>query len=152
MNEWSDDEVVARALEVLEARLAYRVARDTTITCPDDARAYLRLQLADERVEVFAAMWLDQRGRLIGFERLFSGTIDCASVHPREVVRRALEVGAASVILAHNHPSGVPEPSSADERITRRLRDALALIEIKVRDHFVVGDGEPVSLAERGLM
>ena len=97
-------------------------------------------------------LYLDNRYRLCGFEQLFRGTIDGASVHPREVVKRALARRAAAVILAHNHPSGVAEPSRADELITTRLRDALALVDIRVVDHVIVGDGVCVSLAERGLL
>ena len=97
-------------------------------------------------------MFLDNRHRLIAYEELFHGTIDGASVHPREVVKSALRYNAAAVILAHNHPSGVAEPSQADQRITKRLQDALTLVDIRVLDHFVVGDGEPVSFAERGLI
>ncbi|MGB5209269.1 MAG: JAB domain-containing protein, partial [Gammaproteobacteria bacterium] len=94
----------------------------------------------------------DNRNRLIGLEELFRGTIDGASVYPREVVRQALAHNAAAVILAHNHPSGVAEPSQADEAITRRLKNALALVDIRVLDHLVIGDGEAVSFAERGLL
>ena len=101
---------------------------------------------------MFACLFLDNRHRVIAFDELFSGTIDGAAVHPREVVKRALGHNAAAVILAHNHPSGVAEPSRADEAITRRLKEALATVEIRVLDHLVVGDGEMVSLAERGLI
>ena len=99
-----------------------------------------------------AACWLDRRDRVIAFDELFRGTIDQASVHPREVVRQALTRNAAAVILAHNHPSGVAEPSEADEQITRRLKDALGLVDIRVLDHLVVGDGVCESFAERGLL
>ncbi|MEW8428207.1 MAG: DNA repair protein RadC, partial [gamma proteobacterium symbiont of Ctena orbiculata] len=92
------------------------------------------------------------RHRVIGYEELFRGTIDGASVHPREVVKRALEQNAAALIFAHNHPSGVAEPSRADRQITRRLKDALALVEIRVLDHIVIGEGEAVSLAQRGMI
>ena len=102
--------------------------------------------------EVFACLFLDNRHRVIEYEELFRGTIDGASVHPREVVRRALEHNAAALILAHNHPSGVAEPSDADRSITRRLSEALALVDVRILDHFIVGEGEPLSLAERGLM
>ena len=100
--------------------------------------------------EVFAALFLDNRHRVIGFEELFLGTIDGATVPPREVVKRALARNAAAVIVAHNHPSGVAEPSDADRRITERIRESLALVDIRVLDHIVVGDIEVVSLAERG--
>ena len=103
-------------------------------------------------MEVFAALFLDTRHRVICFEELFSGTIDGASVHPREVVRRALAHNAAAVILSHNHPSGVAEPSDADRRVTERLRDALSLVDVRVLDHIVVGDRETASFAERGWL
>ena len=101
---------------------------------------------------VFACLFLDNRHRVIKYEELFRGTIDGASVHPREVVKRALHHNSAAVILAHNHPSGVAEPSLADEAITRRLKDALSLVDVRVLDHFVVAAGESVSFAERGLL
>jgi DNA repair protein RadC len=101
---------------------------------------------------MFCCLFLDNRHRLMAFEELFRGTIDGASVHPREVVRQALYRNAAAVILAHNHPSGVAEPSQADELITLRLRDALALVDIRVLDHLIVGDNRCVSLAERGVL
>ena len=101
---------------------------------------------------VFACLYLDNRHRVIAFEELFHGTIDGTSVHPREVVRAALKHNAAALIFAHNHPSGVAEPSDADRRLTRRLQDALGLVDIRTLDHFVVGDGEVVSFAERGWL
>jgi DNA repair protein RadC len=115
-------------------------------------RRYLKARMRHYDREVFACLFLDNRHRVTGFEELFFGTIDTASVHPREVVKAALRHRAAAIILAHNHPSGVAEPSRADELITRRLKEALALVDIRVLDHFVVGDGDPVSLAERGLV
>ena len=101
---------------------------------------------------MFAALFLDNRHRVIRYEELFRGTIDGASVHPREVVKAALKLNAAALIFAHNHPSGVAEPSHADERLTRRLRDALGLVDIRVLDHVVIGDQQMVSFAERGLL
>ncbi len=101
---------------------------------------------------MFCCLFLDNRNRVISFDELFRGTIDGASVHPREVVKIALQRNAAAVILAHNHPSGVAEPSQADEIITRRLRDALGLVDIRILDHFVIGEGDCVSFAERGLI
>jgi DNA repair protein RadC len=123
-------------------------------TSVQDTRRFLRIQLASEPDEVFAVLFLNNRHRLIQFEKLFHGTIDGASVHPRVVVRRSLELNAAAVILSHNHPSGVAEPSSADCQITQRLREALELIDVRLLDHVIVGDpdSEPVSLAERGLL
>ena len=113
---------------------------------------WLRVHLRDLRHEIFAVLLLDARHRVIRFEALFRGTIDGASVHPREVVRSALEQGAAAVVLVHNHPSGVAEPSRADVRITARLKSALELVDVRVLDHLVVGDEDVVSLAERGLL
>jgi DNA repair protein RadC len=122
------------------------------LTSPEATRAYLKTQLHHQSREVFACLFLDNRHRVIRYEELFQGTIDGASVHPREVVRRAMEVNAAAVIFAHNHPSGVTEPSQADLRITQRLKDALALVDVRVLDHLIIGEGEAASLAERGLL
>ena len=112
----------------------------------------MRHHVRDKDHEVFCCLYLDSRHRLMCFEELFRGTIDGASVHPREVVKQALARNATAVILAHNHPSGVAEPSQADELITARLRDALALVDIRVLDHFIVGEGQPYSFAEHGLV
>lgn len=151
--ELSDDEVIRYACTVLEQRLAYRTdPENVTLTSPDDSRRYLTLKLGDREQEVFAVMFLDNRHRLIRYEELFYGTIDGASVHPREVVKAALRHNAAALIIAHNHPSGVPEPSRADESITGRLKEALAFVDIRVLDHIVVGGTQTVSLAERGLI
>ena len=119
---------------------------------PAATRAFLVAELRDRPFEVFCCLFLDNRHRLIAFDELFRGTIDGASVHPREVVRQALHRNAAAVILAHNHPSGVAEPSQADELITHRLKDALALVDIRVLDHLIVGDNRCTSFAERGLL
>src|SRR6201999_615171 len=134
------------ALEL--ARRHYRETLQTgpALESPDTARGFLLAQLRDRPYEVFCCLHLDTRHRLIAFEELFRGTIDGASVHPREVVRQALARNAAAVILAHNHPSGIAEPSQADEIITTRLRDALALVEIRLLDHLIIGDGCCVSL------
>ena len=119
---------------------------------PNAVRDYLAIHYAGQEREVFGVMFLDNRHRLIAVEEMFLGTVDGASVHPREVVKRALKLNAAAVILAHNHPSGVAEPSQADELITARLRDALALVEIRVLDHLVVGGTTVTSFVERGLI
>jgi len=119
---------------------------------PVATRRYLTSRLRHHPHEVFACLFLDNRHRVIVFEELFRGTVDGASVHPREVVRRALHHNAAAVILAHNHPSGVAEPSRADIRITRRLVEALALVDVRILDHVVIGEGDGVSFAERGLI
>lgn len=122
------------------------------IRSPTDTEAFLMSRLRDRQHEVFCCLYLDNRHRVLGFEELFRGTIDGTSVYPREVVKQALSVNAAAVILAHNHPSGVAEPSQADERITRRVRSALELVDIRLLDHIVIGDGISTSLASRGLL
>lgn len=127
-------------------------SRGVTLSSPADSARFLAGRLRDYPFEVFAVLFLDTRHRILAFEELFRGTIDGATVHPREVVRRALHHNAAAVILSHNHPSGVAEPSDADRRVTERLRDALALVDVRVLDHLVVGDGSSCSLAERGLI
>ncbi|MGE0116031.1 MAG: DNA repair protein RadC [Steroidobacteraceae bacterium] len=119
---------------------------------PQATRNYLHMRLRDLPHEVFCCLYLDNRHRVIAFEELFRGTLDGANVHPREVVKRALAHNAAALILAHNHPSGVAEPSHADELITRRLKEALNLVDIRVLDHLIVGDSHCESFAERGLL
>lgn len=119
---------------------------------PNHTRGYLRMLLAERKAEVFGCVYLDNQHRVIEATELFQGTIDGASVYPRVVVQQALTLNAAAVMFFHNHPSGVAEPSLADEAITRRLKDALALVDIRVLDHFVVTAGESVSFAERGLL
>lgn len=139
-------------LEMARRHLAAEVHRGDALSNPVTTRQYLLARLRDKRHEVFACLFLDNRHRIIAFEELFQGTIDGASVYPREVVQAALKHNAASVILAHNHPSGIAEPSRSDREITRRLKDALALVDIRVLDHCVIGDAEVVSFAERGLI
>lgn len=139
-------------LELGRRYLAATLERNDVLTSPADTRNFLRARLRGYPHEVFACLFLDNRHRIISFDELFTGTIDSASVHPREVVRRALKHNAAAVILAHNHPSGIAEPSRSDEAITRRLSEALALIDVRVLDHLVIGDSEAVSFAERGLL
>jgi len=139
-------------LELARRHLAESLMRGDALKNPAETRRYLTARLRDYPYEVFACLFLDTRHRVISYEELFRGTIDGASVHPREVVRRALQHNAAAVILAHNHPSGIAEPSDADRRITTRLKDALALIDIRVLDHIVIGDQIATSLAERGLI
>jgi DNA repair protein RadC len=139
-------------LEMSRRYLQEQLQREDILENPDTTRQFLASRLRHLPHEVFACLFLDNRHRVIVFEELFRGTIDGASVHPREVVRRALQHNAAAIILAHNHPSGIAEPSRADIQLTRRLVDALALIDVRVLDHIVVGDGNGVSLAERGLV
>jgi DNA repair protein RadC len=139
-------------LEIARRHLLETLKRGDPLTSPQATRTFLSARLRGYAYEVFACLFLDNRHRVIQFEEMFRGTIDGASVHPREVVKRALDHHAAAVIFAHNHPSGVAEPSQADHLLTRRLKDALALLDIRVLDHIVIGDGEAVSLAERGLL
>ncbi len=122
------------------------------IRSPTDTETFLLARLRDRPHEVFCCIYLDNRHRVILFEELFRGTIDGTSVYPREIVKQALKVNAAAIILAHNHPSGIAEPSQADERITKRVRSALELVDIRLLDHLVIGDGTSTSLASRGLL
>lgn len=149
MTHKEEDAVIARAIEILEARMA---RPESYITCPDDSKRLAVFKLAERKAEAFCVIWLDNRHGVLGFEEIFQGTIDGASVYPREVVRSALQQNAAAAILVHNHPSGNPEPSQADQRITARLRDALALIDVRVLDHLIVGGASTLSFAERGLI
>ena len=145
-----DDQVlIEQAIRCLERQ--YLVKQDV-LTSPDATRTYLRLRLFGLPYEVFAILFLDNRHRVIVYEELFRGSIDSANVHPREVVRRVIETNAAAVIFAHNHPSGVAEPSQSDLRLTQRLKEALGLIDVRVLDHFIAGEGQGTSLAERGLL
>jgi DNA repair protein RadC len=144
--------MVAAAVELARRALEAPLRREAALSDPRAGAAYVRAWLRPYPYEVFGALFLDNRHRVIAAEELFRGTIDGASVHPREVVRRAIAHNAAALIAAHNHPSGVAEPSAADIAITRRLADALALVDVRLLDHFIVGDGEPVSLATRGLL
>ena len=139
-------------LEMSRRHLLEAIQRDTVLNCPAEVRHYLKACIRDYTREVFVCLFLDTQHRLISSETLFSGTLDSSSVYPREVVQRALSLNAAAVIFAHNHPSGIAEPSQADERITLRLRDALALVDIRVLDHMIVGDNQVLSMAERGLL
>ena len=139
-------------LEMARRHLAERLSRDSALESPQAVRDYLKALLRHQPHEVFGCLFLDAKHRVIVFEALFHGSIDSASVYPRQVVKRALFHNAAALILTHNHPSGVAQPSEADRVLTQRLRDALALVEVRVLDHFVVGEGEPVSMAELGLL
>ena len=145
----------ARVHALLDLHLRWMEAhlrRDGPLTSPEETRRYLTARLRAHPCEVFACLFLDNRHRVIAFEELFRGTVDGVSVHPREVVRCALCHNAAAVILCHNHPSGEPEPSHADRILTDRLAAALAMVEVGVLDHLVVGDGACVSFSERGLL
>lgn len=139
-------------LEMARRHLAEEMNRGDALTSPELTRRYLQAQLRDRDHEVFACLFLDNQHRVVKYQELFHGTIDGAAVYPREVLKQALAHGAAAVILAHNHPSGVAEPSQADRAITSRLQQALGLVDIRVLDHLVVGDGYAVSFAERGWL
>lgn len=139
------------ALEIARRHLSEGLAHGNCLTSPEQTRSYLSARLRDYKYEVFACLMLDNRNRVIAFREMFRGTIDGASVFPREVVRQALADNAAAVILAHNHPSGICEPSQADIRITERLQKALGLVDIRVLDHVIIGD-EINCLSERGLI
>lgn len=143
---------LAAVLEIARRSLAARLQQTPVFDSPQAVKDYLQLQLANKPHEVFAVLFLDTQHRLLAFEELFRGTLNQASVYPREVVKRALAFNAAAAILAHNHPSGVAEPSRADESLTQALKAALALIDVRVLDHFVVARGSVVSFAERGLL
>ena len=140
------------AFELARRSLAERVYERPFMGDPKDCGAYLTAQLRHLPYEVFACLYLDNRHRVLGMEELFRGTVDGASVHPREVVRACIKYNACAVILAHNHPSGVAEPSAADRAVTRELSQALKLIGVRVLDHLIIGDSAPVSLASRGWL
>ena len=142
---------LAAALELARRCLAEQLAERPSLSNPRDSGDFLSARLRHLPYEVFACLYLDNRCRMLAFEELFRGTLDAAHVHPREVLRACLKHNAAAVILAHNHPSGVAEPSQADQAITHELRQALKLIDVKVLDHLIVGQGEPVSMAALGL-
>ncbi len=139
-------------IEMSKRYLSESLNRTQVFESAQQTRLYLSSQLRDEPNEVFAVLLLDSQHRMIAFKKLFFGTINAASVHPRVIVQKALENNAAAMILAHNHPSGVAEPSQADQQITQRIKKAMDLIDVNVLDHFVIGDGECVSFAERGLL
>ncbi|RYZ70186.1 MAG: JAB domain-containing protein [Lysobacteraceae bacterium] len=141
---------LAAALELGHRHLAAALERGQVLSDPASAGRYFTQRLRTRPHEVFAALFLDTRHRALAFEEMFQGTVDGAEVHPREIVRRALAHNAAAVIIGHNHPSGDAEPSAADRAVTARLKQALSLVEIRLLDHFVVGDGPAVSLAARG--
>ena len=143
---------VQAGVELAKRHLHEQMRIGTVLTTPQATHRYLLAQLRDRPYEVFCCLYLDTRHRLIAFEELFRGTVDCAQVHPREVLRQVLLHNATAVILAHNHPSGSPEPSPADDLITRRLKDLLSLMDVRILDHLVVGDCRCYSFAEHGLL
>jgi len=144
--------VLLAARECGQRYLRERLQPGVTIGSPADSREFLLATLRDRPHEVFCCLFLDNRHRVLAFDELFRGTIDAAAVYPREIVKQALYRNAAAVILAHNHPSGVAEPSQSDQLITRRIRDALDLVDVRLLDHFVIGDNTTVSLASRGML
>lgn len=139
-------------LEMAKRHLSASLADGDLLNSPELVRQYLKAQLRHQPHEIFAVLFLDNQHRLIAYDELFQGTIDGASVYPREVVKKALARNAAAAILAHNHPSGIAEPSSSDIDITKRLQDALELVGVRVIDHMVVGNKQVISFAERGLL
>lgn len=143
---------IAAILELARRSLAEELAAKPVFDAPAKVKDYLRLHLGALAHEVFAVLFLDAQNRLVGLEEMFRGTLTQTSVYPREVVKRALELRAGAVILAHNHPSGAAEPSRADEYLTQTLKSALALVDVRVLDHLVVTQTEVVSFAERGLL
>lgn len=144
----TDEEIIEAARQALDAK----IKRQGNITSPADAKAFVALRLGNLPHEVFAVIFVDAQHRIIEFREMFRGTLTMASVFPREVVKEALHLNAAAVFLAHNHPSGVAEPSRADESLTGVLKSALGLVDVRVLDHLVVGGGQVVSFAERGLL
>ena len=143
---------IAAARELVRRALLDDVKRGSALTSPGAVRDYLRLSLAGKEHEIFMVIWLDAQHRVINAEDLFRGTLTQTSVYPREVVKHALKANAAAVIFAHNHPSGVAQPSQADELLTRNLKEALTLVDVKVLDHFIVAGNQALSFAERGLL
>jgi DNA repair protein RadC len=139
-------------LEMARRHFFESLEHGQALTSPEATRAYLSDQLRSYKHEVFACLFLDNQNRIIELEKLFRGTIDSASIYPREVVKSAIHHNAAAVIFAHNHPSGIAEPSQADKQITETLKQALQLLDIRVLDHFIIGDGVPYSFAEHGLL
>ena len=143
---------IKAALELGQRYLQETIIRTAPLNSPDTTRDFLISRLRSHQYEAFACIFLDNRHRSITYEELFTGTIDSAYVYPREVVKRCLYHNAAAVIFAHNHPSGIAEPSQADIQITHRLKEALALVDIRVLDHFIIGEGAVISFAERGIL
>ena len=144
----TDEDILEKASDIL----LEKINNSDVISNPKDTRTFLKFKLSTLEYEVFAVIFLNNRHQIITYKELFRGTIDGASVYPREVVKEALAVNATSIIIAHNHPSGVAEPSQADERITLRLKEALGFMDIRLLDHLIIGFDETVSLAERGVI
>lgn len=145
------DDIIKEALRIMQRRMSYKTMGDP-FESVQQAKDYIRLKLAEREHEVFACFFLDTKHRLIKYVEMFNGTIDKASVFPREVVKEALRLNSSAVIFAHNHPSGMPDPSQSDIHLTRHLTDALALVDVRVLDHIIVGGYDVSSLAELGHM
>lgn len=148
----TEDGIIKQALNILASRLKTSSPGTVIATCPEDVKSYLKMRLMPLEHEVFAVMFLNNQHQMIEYQVMFRGTIDSASVYPREVVKEALKQNAAAIIVAHNHPSGCPEPSKSDEQITYKLRDACNLLQIRLLDHVIVSGMDTVSLAERGII
>lgn len=148
MDRSQEDQIIAQALEILTSRMI----NGNTLSSPAETTNFLKLQLAGNEHELFCVLYLDNQHKVLAFEEMFRGTIDGAAVYPREIVKAVLAHNAAAVIFAHNHPSGVAEPSSADRRITERLVSALSLIDVRVLDHIIIGGSDHCSFAEQGLL
>lgn len=144
----SEDALIARACTILDKRLR----RGPLFERPGDVKNYLKLQLQGHQNEHFAALYMDTKHRMMAYEVLFTGTVDGAEVHPRVIAQRALHHNAAAVVIAHNHPSGDPDPSTADRAITAKIKQTLSLVDVRLLDHFIIGQGDPVSMAARGLL
>jgi DNA repair protein RadC len=144
----SEDAVIGAALEILRGRMSER----RRLGNPAEVRAYLALSLQSLQYEVFWVVYVDSQNRVLAAEEAFRGTLAQTSVFPREIVKRALHHNAAAVIFAHNHPSGIAEPSRADEALTQTLKHTLAMVDVRVLDHFIIGEGVSMSFAERGLL
>ena len=143
---------LAAVMEMARRNLDETLRRGDALESPEQTAGYLAMHLREKTREVFAALFLDNRHRVIAYEELFQGTVDGAQIHAREVVKRALELNACALIVAHNHPSGISEPSLSDQTVTRRLKAALAMVEVRLLDHMVIGDGEWASMADRGML
>jgi DNA repair protein RadC len=144
-----DDKIVAKALAILEARMK---RAGPAMSSPQDVSSFIRLKLAGNEHEVFGVLFLNSQHNVIEFEEMFRGSVDSANVYPREIVKTALKHNAAAVVLAHNHPSGTLEPSRADEKLTELVKNALALVDVRVLDHFIVTGHGSMSFAEKGLI
>jgi len=140
------------AVELSRRYLQHQITQENSLTSPDITRAFLHNLLARKEREIFLVMFLDNQNRMMHYEEMFTGTFNCVEVHPREIVRTALKYNAVSLILAHNHPSGIPEPSQADRYITDKIIQACQILDIRVLDHFIIGHGNSVSFAERGWL